>query len=63
MELPVIFLHGGPGSGCANWQKGLFDNKIYRVIFLDQRGSGKSFPKRLLKNNTLYHLIEDIEYI
>ena len=61
--LPVIFLHGGPGSGCSNWQKGLFDNKIYRVIFLDQRGSGKSFPKRLLKNNTLYHLIEDIEYI
>ena len=19
--LPVIFLHGGPGSGCSNWQK------------------------------------------
>ena len=32
---PVIFLHGGPGSGCADWQKGLFDNKVYRVIFLD----------------------------
>ena len=19
--LPIIFLHGGPGSGCAEWQK------------------------------------------
>ena len=61
--LPVIFLHGGPGSGCADWQKGLFDNKIYRVIFLDQRGSGQSKPKRLLSNNTLFHLIEDMEFI
>ena len=52
--LPAIFLHGGPGSGCSNWQKSLFDKKIYRVIFLDQRGSGKSTPKRLLKNNAIY---------
>ena len=61
--LPIIFLHGGPGSGCADWQKTLFDNKVYRVIFLDQRGAGRSTPKRLLKNNTLFHLIQDLEYI
>ena len=61
--LPIIFLHGGPGSGCADWQKSLFDNKVYRVIFLDQRGAGRSNPKRLLKNNTLFHLIQDLEYI
>ncbi len=60
---PVLFLHGGPGSGCADWHKGLFDRKIYRVIFLDQRGSGKSTPKRELKNNTTNYLIDDIEYI
>ena len=60
---PIIFLHGGPGSGCAEWQKSLFDSRVYRVIFLDQRGAGKSSPKRLLKNNTLIHLIEDLEYI
>ena len=48
-NLPVIFLHGGPGSGCAEWQKSLFDSRVYRVIFLDQRGAGKSSPKRLLK--------------
>ena len=61
--IPVLFLHGGPGSGCADWQKGLFNDKVYRVIFLDQRGSGKSRPKRLLKNNTTNDLINDIEYI
>ena len=61
--LPILFLHGGPGSGCGEWQKSLFNSKIYRVIFLDQRGAGKSSPKRLLKDNTLPHLIEDLEYI
>ena len=61
--IPVLFLHGGPGSGCADWQKELFNSKIYRVIFLDQRGSGKSIPKRLLKNNTTNDLIKDIEFI
>ena len=43
--IPILFLHGGPGSGCANWQKELFNSKVYRVVFLDQRGSGKSTPK------------------
>ncbi len=61
--IPILFLHGGPGSGCSDWQKELFNSKVYRVIFLDQRGSGKSVPKRLLKNNTIFDLIEDIEYI
>ena len=40
----------------------MFDNKIYRVIFLDQRDQVNLF-QRLLKNNALYHLIEDIDYI
>ncbi|MEC8100376.1 MAG: alpha/beta fold hydrolase [Pseudomonadota bacterium] len=60
---PVIFLHGGPGSGCSDWQKSLFNNKVFRVIFLDQRGSGRSFPKRLLEKNTTYELVDDIEFI
>ncbi|MBF97119.1 MAG: prolyl aminopeptidase [Pelagibacterales bacterium] len=61
--IPILFLHGGPGSGCSDWQKSLFNDKIYRVIFLDQRGAGKSVPKRLLENNTILDLIGDIEYI
>ena len=61
--IPVIFLHGGPGSGCSNMQKALFNHKKFRVIFLDQRGSGLSFPKRELKNNTTIKIIEDLEII
>ena len=34
---PIIFLHGGPGSGCAEWQKSLFDSRVYRVIFRSKR--------------------------
>ena len=61
--IPVIFLHGGPGSGCNEGQKAIFDYKKYRVVFLDQRGSGKSTPKGTIKNNTTLKLIEDIELV
>ena len=61
--IPVIFLHGGPGSGCNEGQKAIFDYKKYRVIFLDQRGSGKSTPKGSIKNNTTLELIDDIEAV
>ena len=61
--IPVIFLHGGPGSGCNEGQKVIFDYKKYRVVFLDQRGSGKSTPKGAIKNNTTLKLIEDIELV
>ena len=61
--IPAIFLHGGPGSGCNDSQKAIFDYKKYRVVFLDQRGSGKSSPKGSTKNNTTSKLIEDIEVV
>jgi len=61
--IPVIFLHGGPGSGCNDNQKALFNYKKYRVVFLDQRGSGKSIPKGSIKNNTTSLLIDDIELV
>ena len=61
--IPVIFLHGGPGSGCSDSQKSIFNKKKHRVIFLDQRGSGRSTPKGRLKENTTNYLIQDIDYI
>ena len=61
--IPVIFLHGGPGSGCNEAQKAIFDYKKYRVVFLDQRGSGKSTPKGEIKNNTTLKLVDDIEVV
>lgn len=58
---PVIFIHGGPGGGCQPECAKYFDPAVYRIILLDQRGSGKSTPHAELKENTTWHLVEDIE--
>jgi proline iminopeptidase len=58
---PVVFLHGGPGSGCTAAQRRLFDPEHYRIILFDQRGSGRSSPLAEIKNNTRKHLVADIE--
>ncbi len=59
--LPVIFLHGGPGSGTEASHRCYFDPKIYRIVLMDQRGCGKSKPHSSLKDNTTWHLVDDIE--
>jgi proline iminopeptidase len=58
---PVIFLHGGPGSGCSPVHRQLFDPSRYNVLLFDQRGCGRSRPHASLENNTTWHLVEDIE--
>jgi proline iminopeptidase len=60
---PIIFLHGGPGAGCSNSHKQSFDPLQQRVIFFDQRGSGRSVPYGSLQYNTTADLVEDIEKI
>jgi proline iminopeptidase len=60
---PMVFLHGGPGGGCSDKHKVLFDPLQHRAIFFDQRGSGKSLPHGSLKNNTTDDLIKDISKI
>ena len=59
--IPILFLHGGPGAGFSSFHKKLFDAKKHRVIFFDQRGSGKSLPLAELKENNTNELIKDIE--
>ncbi len=59
--LPVLFVHGGPGLGCSDADKRFFDPVLYRVIFFDQRGSGRSRPYGATENNTPEHLVRDIE--
>lgn len=59
----IIFLHGGPGSGCSDRQKTLFDPTKQRVVFFDQRGSGKSQPYGSLQYNTTDDLVEDINKV
>ena len=41
--------HGGPGAGCSDNQRRLFDPTTYRIILLDQRGAGKSRPTAELR--------------
>lgn len=60
---PVIFLHGGPGSGCNATQRRFFDPNHYRIILLDQRGCGRSTPQGEILNNTTDDLINDIEQL
>lgn len=58
---PVIFLHGGPGSGTIARFRCFFDPATYRIILFDQRGAGKSTPHASLEENTTWDLVADIE--
>lgn len=60
---PVIFLHGGPGSGCNPGQRRFFDPTIYRIVLFDQRGCGRSQPSGETRQNHTDALIDDIERI
>lgn len=64
---PALFLHGGPGGGCAPRVRSFFDPARYRIVLFDQRGAGQSKPNvgddfdaAMHENNTA-KLIADIE--
>ncbi|SDK54959.1 prolyl aminopeptidase Serine peptidase. MEROPS family S33 [Methylophilus rhizosphaerae] len=61
--VPVIFLHGGPGSGCNPAQRRFFDPAHYHIILFDQRGCGRSQPAGETQDNTTQALVADIEAI
>lgn len=58
---PILYLHGGPGSGFKDYHKNGFDLHKQRVIFFDQRGSGRSTPFASLSHNTTPDLVSDID--
>lgn len=58
---PILFLHGGPGSGIDPSHRCYFDPKAYRMVLFDQRGCGKSTPHAHLEENTTWDLVADIE--
>ena len=59
---PCLFIHGGPGSGSEIVEKlaGGTLERQFRMVYLDQRGSGRSAsdPK---KNYSLDRVIQDME--
>ena len=58
---PAVFLHGGPGGGCNESHRRVFDPARYDVLLFDQRGCGRSAPHACLDANTTWHLVDDIE--
>ena len=60
---PVWFLHGGPGAGCTPFDRCFFDPEHFRIILLDQRGSGRSKPVGDLTDNNMSATVRDIEQL
>ncbi|XVJ50806.1 MAG: prolyl aminopeptidase [Vampirovibrio sp.] len=61
--VPILFLHGGPGSGASEKHRRLFDPQRFRIIIVDQRGAGRSSPHASLQENTTWDLVSDLEKI
>ncbi len=59
--VPALFLHGGPGAGATPTHRRFFDPQHYRIVIFDQRGAGRSTPLGALADNTMAHLIGDME--
>ena len=59
--VPAVFLHGGPGAGCATVHRRFFDPQHYRIILFDQRGAGRSVPNAEVSDNTTALLVADLE--
>jgi proline iminopeptidase len=59
---PVVFLHGGPGQGSAHFDAlvGPFMERRLRMVYFDQRGSGKS-ERPASGDYAIATLVEDIE--
>jgi len=62
---PAVVLHGGPGSGCTEGARRVFDPAAYRIVLFDQRGAGRSLPRvgpfTDLSANTTSHLLADMD--
>ncbi len=59
--VPIVVLHGGPGSGASAIHRRFFDPDHYRIVIFDQRGAGRSTPHGSLKGNTTANLVADTE--
>lgn len=59
--LPLLMIHGGPGSGSSPLQRRLVDPGRFRIVQFDQRGCGSSRPLGETVENGTAELIGDIE--
>jgi proline iminopeptidase len=63
--VPLIFLHGGPGQNSQLFQVfgGPELEKTHRVVYLDQRGGGRSDRPKDPSNYSIAIMVEDIEQL
>jgi proline iminopeptidase len=59
--MPMVYLHGGPGSGCSPRHRQFFDPGLCRAVLFDQRGCGLSLPRGALLHNHTDALVQDLE--
>ncbi len=57
--IPIVYLHGGPGAGCAPYFHRFFDPEVFHIITYDQRGAPRSSPGAFKKDGDPMHLIEN----
>jgi proline iminopeptidase len=65
---PIVYLHGGPGSGCTPGARANFDERLHRAVLFDQRSAGRSTPHAAEDNVhwdsiDMQHHIRDIEQL
>ena len=62
--IPLLFLHGGPGSGISDKLRLNVDLNKYMLIEYDQRGCGKSSKSLdLSANNTINLVLQWLQYL
>lgn len=61
--IPVVIIHGFPGTGSDPYLRRFFDPQRYRIILFDQRGSGRSIPHLEFQENNTDLLLDDIDHI
>lgn len=61
---PVVFLHGGPGQGSQTFARfaGPLLERTQRMVYLDQRGSGRS-EKHWKREYSLPLMVDDLEQL
>jgi proline iminopeptidase len=65
---PVVYLHGGPGSGCTPGTRRYFDLKRHRAVLFDQQAAGRSTPRASDEgvhwaSIDIHHHLDDIEQL
>lgn len=62
--VPVVFLHGGPGQGSQTFARfaGPHLERGQRMVYLDQRGSGRS-EKHWAKQYSVPLMVDDLEQL